>query len=238
MQTACIGFKCEDSGTEGPYDLPLWEDARSCPLSGKSQLQLLQKGSATGQSWVMRNTECASRRADWRKGKHILQQQLGERSKILWEKQPWNHHGQCRRKAVGAPGMEQKFPAAHGHHLEQISMNSLWRSTWWSKKSGGSATHERTHAGAVCSWRWGPVVRIDVAAVSKSENGLDWKGPSGSLEELQPVVNSLWICQWSTASHGRDLTKEHWKSEDEEWQWWSTRNWLHPYLPESLEGRK
>lgn len=173
MQTACIGFKCEDSGTEGPYDLPLWEDARSCPLSGKSQLQLLQKGSATGQSWVMRNTECASRRADWRKGKPLLQQQLGERNKILWEKQPWNHQGQCRRKAGGAPGMEQKFPAAHGEAHGGAGGSLQPMGTTWSRfpwtASGGA------HGGAR-SLEDLPPMRGPMLEHSASEDGVLWYG--------------------------------------------------------------
>lgn len=194
MQTACIGFKCEDSGTEGPYDLPLWEDARSCPLSGKSQLQLLQKGSTTGQSWVMRNTECASRRADWRKGKPLLQQQLGERNKILWEKQPWNHQGQCRRKAGGAPGAEQKFSAAQERPMME------------------QAVPMGIFTGTVRSWRMSPVVWTHIGAVVGELQPL-WSPCRISLGRTASHGRNL------TRSRGR-VTMEEWqKHRFTGWLW-------------------
>jgi len=56
-----------------------------------------------------------------------------------WEmgnKQPCRQEGQCRRRAWGAPGMEQKFPAAHRResclphvvvHQSRYLSCSLWR---------------------------------------------------------------------------------------------------------------
>lgn len=58
-----------------------------------------------------------------------MQQQLGGKSKKMWEKQPWRYQSQYRRRTGGVPGTEQQFseaqerphsgagclPAAHGH---------------------------------------------------------------------------------------------------------------------------
>jgi len=93
----------------------MWAEPLSCPMSDQRHPQLLHKGHIlhiTAQSPAMSDAGCASVRADLRKEKTAGQQQVGERSDKYWEKQPFSHQGQCRRRVGGVPGVEQKFSAA------------------------------------------------------------------------------------------------------------------------------
>lgn len=134
------------------------------------------------QSWALSNAGCASARACLRRGKTPMQQQLGERSEITWEKQPRSHQGQCREKAGGTPGVAQKFPAAQerlmvkqaapcrGTALSQISFRTSVGKALPAPPLGIAAAIDWIH---ICTWMQ-PRTRDALFWVMANASRINW----------------------------------------------------------------
>lgn len=169
--------------------------AQHCPLPDQSQLQLLQGDQflARAEPWA---TLGASGKGDLGKGKKKTAslQQLGERSKKMWEKQPCSHQGQSRRKAGCAPGME-KFPEAQERPTVEQAVPLQCMGTIRCRSPHATLEEPVVQQ---CIWPEGCTVHGE----HLQGQGLGWSrslwgaacGGAGGLGELPPIETALEHC--------------------------------------------
>lgn len=197
-------------------------------------------------------------RGDLRRRETATQQQLAERSEILWARQPQRCQGQCRRRAGGASGAEQNLPAAQKRpKVEQAVPSSPWAphradlhmQPWRSPQHSSECSLKEAQPMESPCRSPGP----DLQSVGQeSWEGLpptgamqssSWRvGPHGAMFDQHSESCSLWEAYVGSVQEGwhagGGTPRSHRGRTTTDQQRWSVMDWLQPPFPWASLGEE